>query len=342
MGKHVTIQAVAQLAGVSISSVSRVLNGSAQVSSEKRMRIEAALNQLGYRSQLILHKQTRSKLRSIGVLLQDLTSNYYTNAIMGIEHALRDTGYYPVFISGHWNPATEQDALEILLERQMTGLIVIGGHLPDRHLLTIAKQVPTVILDRSIKGLEKQCLPLNNVFGGYLATRHLIHLGHRAIAHITGDLQTSDARDRLQGYKDALAEHRIPFNPQLVVEGNFNESTGVMGTELLFNRGVTFTAIFASNDQMALGARLALFRKGIRIPEEVSLVGFDDVRGVDYMAPPLTTIKHPIYEMVQAAVTNLLEMLTYRHPRPLPEFQPSLVIRESTRMLFNLPRIEKS
>ncbi|WP_034341996.1 LacI family DNA-binding transcriptional regulator [Deinococcus misasensis] len=338
MSKKVTIETVAKLADVSISSVSRVINGSARVSREKQKRIEAALNQLGYRSQLIANEKHKSKLQCIGVLLQDLTSNYYTNAILGIEHALRKSGFYPVFISGHWDSGTEQEAIEVLLERHMAGILVIGGHLPDGHLRTLARQLPTVILDRHVKGLEKQCLTMNNVLGGYLATQHLIRLGHQHIAHITGDLRTLDARDRLQGYRQALLEADLPFNPNLVVEGNFNEPTGLMAMELLFSRGRNFTSVFVSNDQMALGVRLALFRRGIRVPEDVSLVGFDDIRGVDYMSPPLTTIKHPIYEMVQAAINHLIEMLGSTQPRQMPRFDPSLVVRESTRMLFTQTR----
>lgn len=338
MSKNVTIEDVAKLAGVSISSVSRVINNSAKVAQEKQKRIEAAIHQLGYQTQLIANRKQESKLKCIGVLLQDLTSNYYTNAIMGIEHALRNTDYYPVFISGHWNSSIEQNAIEILLERHMAGIIVIGGHLPEDHLRTLSKQIPTVIIDRRVKGLEKHCLPMDNILGGYLATQHLIRLGHRSIAHVTGDLQTTDAQDRLKGYRDALTEAYIPYNPKLVVEGNFNEQTGLMGIEQLFNRGVSFTAVFASNDQMALGVRLALFRRGIRVPEDVSMVGFDDIRGIDYMAPPLTTIKHPIYEMAQAAIMHLMEMMSFAHPLPLPVFQPTVIIRESTRMQFEMHR----
>ncbi|GGJ45104.1 LacI family DNA-binding transcriptional regulator [Deinococcus roseus] len=339
MKNNVTINAVAREAGVSISTVSRVLNGTARVAPEKQFKVENAMLKLGYRTQLVASHRTSSKLKSIGVMLQDLTSTYYTHAISGIEQALQDTGHYPVFISGHWNPATEQEALEILLDRQVAGLIVIGGYLSEDHLRTLTRQIPLVILDRLVKGLEKHCIPMNNTLGAYMATKHLLDLGHRQIAHVAGMAGNQDSIERLAGYRQALTDAGVPYDAHLVIQGDFRELSGILAVEILLSRSVQFSAIFCANDQMAYGVRLALFRKGIRVPQDISLVGFDDIAGSDYITPPLTTIKHPIYEMGFAAGKGLLKVLNQQPFPSFPDFPPSLVVRESTTMLFK-PRYQ--
>jgi LacI family transcriptional regulator len=186
-----------------------------------------------------------------------------------------------------------------------------------------------VVIGRLVGGLEDRCLRPDNVAGARAATRHLIDLGHRRIAHITGRITHQDAVDRLEGYRLALREAGIARAPELVVEGDFEESSGFQATEQLFQRGVEFTAIFAAADLMAYGARLSLFRHDLAVPEDVSLVGFDDQHLSPFAIPPLTTVRQPRLEMGQGAAAALLAALKGEPPK-LPALRVEFVPRASS------------
>ncbi len=166
--------------------------------------------------------------------------------------------------------------------------------------------------------------------GAMQATRHLISLGHRRIAFVAGPADHGDALERLEGYRQALAEANIAFDPRLVAEGDFNEASGVQAVNRLIDSGAAFTALFCANDQMAHGAYLALFRRGLRIPDDVSVVGFDDLQASSYMLPPLTTIRQSVLAMGECSARALLQMIDGQRPRIAPP-PVELVVRESTR-----------
>jgi LacI family transcriptional regulator len=173
--------------------------------------------------------------------------------------------------------------------------------------------------------LEDHCIGINNYEAARQATQYLIDMGHTAIAHLTGNQQHHDAVDRRRGYEHAIKDARLKV---MLVEGDYTESSGVLGVERLLSAPKTFTAIFAANDQMAMGARLALYRRGIRVPEDVSLIGFDNMLGSAYMTPPLTTVHQPGYEMGVAASNAILKALAGERPH-IPDFPVELLIRES-------------
>jgi LacI family transcriptional regulator len=325
----ITLDDVAREAGVSPSTVSRVLSGSARVSAKKERVVLEVVRRLGYTPNALAQGLARGQSLSVGVIIQEVSSPFYGELARGIEESLRSTPYYPVFVSGHWRTDLEHDALQVLLRQRVDALIVTGGHLPDPELHQQAKKRPLVIVSRNVKGLEANCLCIDNVQGGYLGTRHLIELGHRRIAHIRGPDNVDDAGERFEGYRQALSEAQIPFDTKLVVQGEYQERSGLMGVETLLARGVPFSAIFCANDQTAYGARLALFRRGIRVPDDVSLVGFDDVPASSYQMPPLTTVRQPGYEMGQAAGKLVLEMINKQTVQS-EVLATSLVIREST------------
>lgn len=162
----------------------------------------------------------------------------------------------------------------------------------------------------------------------YGATQHLIEAGHQQIAHIMGDSAHHDALERRAGYMQALHDAQIAYRPELVVEGNFRRQAGLLGVEMLFARGQTFSAIFAANDQMAFGARLALHRRGIRVPDDISIVGFDDQPDSAYMIPPLTTVHQPAVEMGETAAKAMLDLLDGK-PVKLSPLSTELILRES-------------
>jgi LacI family transcriptional regulator len=192
----------------------------------------------------------------------------------------------------------------------------------------VAEERPLVVVGRSIAGIERQCLRVDDVLAAQQATSYLIDLGHRRIAHIAGPATHQDGVDRREGYGRALESAGLPLDEKLIVAGDYTEQSGLLALQALFSRGVMFTAIFIANDQMAYGARLGLYRRGIRVPEDVSIVGFDDLLASAYTTPPLTTIRQPSFEMGRAAAQAMLDLLEQR-PANIPGFTTELIIRES-------------
>lgn len=204
----------------------------------------------------------------------------------------------------------------------------MSGLNPEDYLRRIAADVPLVVVGRAIARLEGQCLRVDDRHSAYEATRYLIGLGHRRIAHIAGPEFHQDALDRHAGYSQALSDAGLALDPQLIVEGDYTEHSGLLTTQALLSRAALFTAIFAANDQMAYGARLALYRHGIRVPDDVSLVEFDDQLASSYTTPPLTTVRVPTLEMGRMAAQGVLGLLD-KQRLALPTVATELVIRES-------------
>jgi LacI family transcriptional regulator len=328
MSKAITIHDIAREAGVSPSTVSRVLNGNVPVAEAKRIAVLAAIERRNYRPNIVARGLARGTTGAIGVLTQAISSQFYGEILLGIEQALRGSAYHPVFASANWQTEEEIDALELLVARQVDALIILGGLVADDYLRDLAQSIPLVMVGRSVVGLEEHCLRVDDERGAVQATRYLLDLGHRRIVHITGALSHQDARDRRAGYCRALEEAGVPIDPQLLIDGDYTELSGLLAIQALLSRGTLFTAIFSANDQMAYGARLALYRRGIRVPEDISLVGFDGLTSSDYTIPPLTTMRQPTLDMGIAAARAALDLLDERSPT-LPLLPTELNIRES-------------
>jgi LacI family transcriptional regulator len=331
MDKSITIEDIARQAGVSASTVSRVLNGTKPVAADKRALVLAAVEQLQYRPNAVARGLARGRSMTVGVLIQDIGSPFFANMVSGIEQGLDRAGYRPMLTTTHWRTDNEEDelgSLQLLLERRVDGVLVLGGHIPDADLRAVAAQVPLVMVARRVQGLERQCVYVDNRDGAYRATRYLIGLGHTRIAHIRGTAGHPDAADREEGYCRALVEAGLPVDERLIVEGQFTEQSGLAGVEELLMRGERFTAIFAANDQSAYGVMLGLFNHGYHIPSDVSLVGFDDQFLSAYTLPPLTTVHHPSIEMGRSAAEGLLRLIDGNEPL-LPHFPAELTIRKS-------------
>jgi LacI family transcriptional regulator len=328
----VTLLDVAKEAGVSPSTVSRILNGTARVDATKRAAVEKAIKKLHFKPNLFARSLKTGTTMTVGILAQDIESPFYTRAMRGVEQGLAGSGYAPIIVSGHWNAQEEAERIRLLQARRIDGLVILTGHLPDEQILEFARQQPIVVTGRHLEGPSICCHTIDHETGGYLATRHLIGLGHRRIAHIAGPLDHVDAIERHSGYVRAHQEAGLVVDPDLVVQGDFMESGGLMAMNRLLDSGHAFTAVFAANDQSAFGARVAMYRRGIRVPDDVSLVGFDDLPVAAYQTPPLTTVRQPIYEVGLFAAQSLLNMLG--HPTPVVELPPlSLTVRETTRRM---------
>lgn len=328
----VTLDMVAQAAGVSPSTVSRIINGTAVVSSLKKQAVDDAIAKLGFVPNPVARGLAGGRTFSIGVITQAIDSPFYGASLRGIEDELDPAGYSPLFVSAHWHAASEARCIEVLRSRRVDGIIVLTGRLTDQALKACAKTLPVVVTGRTLKAAGLHALNFDNYTGGLLATQHLVQLGHQRIAFIAGDPDHPDAAERLRGYRAALEAAGLPFDPELVVPGEYHEVSGLLAVERLLERKRVFTAIFAANDQMALGAALALHRHSLRVPEDVSLVGFDDLPASLYSVPPLSTIQHPAYDIGRLAAAAMLQLLAGTKPSTeVPP--PRLITRESSRRL---------
>ena len=325
----VTIADIAHTAGVSASTVSRVLSGTNKVSEVKREAVMKAVSELNYHPNMFARGLASGQSMTIGVLTQNFGSPFYDAIITGVVQGLNRTGYFPIFADGQWQPEIEVEAIQAMMRRQIDGLIVFGGFLTVERIDQLAGNIPVILVARKLAGFEENCVSIDNVAAAFMATQHLIELGHRRIAHICGRQDHPDAHDRRQGYIMALEQAGIEPDPELIIEGTFRRQSGVLAIEMLLSRRATFSAIFAANDQMAYGTRLGLYRRGIRVPEDVSLVGFDDEPAAAFMIPPLTTVRQPAVEIGLEAARVALARL--KGERTLPaQLKAELVVREST------------
>lgn len=327
--KPVTITDIAKRANVSKSTVSRVINNSTPVNEEKREAVLEAMKQLNYEPNIFAQGLASGFSRTIGVMTQNIGSPFYDSISQGVLEHLTETNYSPIFADGRWREEAGMAAAETLLGRMVDGLIIVGSAIPEEELESLKTRVPTLMVGREVEGWEKQCMFLDNEKAGFEATQHLIDLGHRRIAHIGGIKDHQDSIRRLTGYCRALEQAGITKDPDLICEGAFDGASGVAAVEKMLSNGTEFTAIFAANDMTAFGARLALYRKGIKVPEQVSIIGFDNQAETEYFTPPLTTVRQPANDMGIAAAATLLKMIA-GEDYEFPQLQTDIVVREST------------
>ena len=324
----VTILDIAKHAGVSVSTVSRVLNKTVPVARAKREAVLGAVEALGYRPNVVAQELARGRSLAVGVLPQGIWNPFYSRLLKGVEQGLRGTAFHPVYASGE-QPVEEAQAFEMLLANRVEAIILMGGQTADEKLVLLSQRVPVVAIGRNVQGLEHRCVRVENAEGGYSATRHLIDLGHRRIVHITGLSWHADSIARRQGYERALTEAGLPIDPALIIEGDWEEQSGLTAVERLLAAKTRFTAIFCGNDQIAFGAALGLFRAGRQVGRDVSIVGFDDQPSAAFSCPPLTTMRQPAVEMGMAAARAVVEELRGRG-FVQPVFRTELVLRAST------------
>lgn len=325
----VTLEMVAKAAGVSPSTVSRILNGTAVVSALKSQAVDRAISDLGFIPNPVARGLAGGRTLSIGVITQAIESPFYGMALSGIEHVLDTVGYSALYVSGHWDAKEESKCIDVLRSRRVDGIIVLSGRLSDQALKTCAKSIPVVVTGRSLNAVGLYSLNFDNFEGGRLATQHLIDLGHKQIAFIAGAPNHPDANERFRGYRAALDSANLEFDPLLAIEGDFQEESGLKAVQKLIDGQRKFTAIFAANDQMAFGAAVCLHRHGLHVPQDVALIGFDDLPMATYSVPPLSSIHESAYELGSLAASSILQLLNGTKPEgQVPP--PRLVVRESS------------
>jgi len=328
----ITILDIAKEANVSPSTVSRVLRSSAGVAIQKHTAVMQAVDKLGYKPNIFAQSLASGQSMTIGVLTQNFGTPFYDGILQGILLGMEETNYWPIFADGRWQLDIEQKSLEQLLARRVDGLILVGGQASEEALQKIADNMPLIVVARELKTLPDHCLHVDNFQAAYQVTQYLLEMGHRDIAHITASVvyheSVKDIYERLEGYQQALRDAGIEPDPDLVVKGDLQQSSGVLAMEMLLARGRSFSAIFAANDQMAFGARLAMYRRGIRVSQDISLDGFDDESSAAYMVPPLTTVRQPSVQIGRDAARTMLALIKGESPEMLL-YKAELTIRES-------------
>ena len=329
-----TVYHVAKLAGVSPSTVSRFLNRTTFVSNSKRLRIESAIKSTGYKPKFGMQQDDNRRSMTIGALIQHPDSPYTCTIVNDLEKTLIKKGYSLIMASGHWQRKLCTHALEYLIKSNVDGIIIITGSLDTEVIINTSQKMPIVTVGYDVKGDNICSLNLDNVMGGYIATRHLLQLGHQNIAHIKGITGQPDTLARFEGYKKAHAEFELKVNPKLLKQGDFSMDVGYEKTIELIDAKVYFSAIFAANDLTAYGAIKALTDRGLRVPEDVSVIGFDDLPTSKYFTPALTTLRQPIEEIgtiCAYSIHNSVVNGDYKAKMPPID----LVVRQSTMSRFH-------
>lgn len=326
-----TIYQVAERAGVSLSTVSRVLNGKASVNKVLRERVEKAVEELNYRPNSVARSLANSRTDSIGVLVPELNAPFFGDLMQAVESTLRAADKHVIITVGRNCLETEKDAVEFLISRNCDALIMHAEALSDEYLLELNQsKLPIALVNRQVEGLSEACTTLDNEKGGYLATRHLLELGHKNIAYISGPIEKRDAKLRLEGHNRALSEAGVSANSELIFEGNYTEEDGKLGLLELMARDQPFTALVCANDWMASGAISCARDLGMSLPHDLSIVGFDDVVFAHHVFPRLTTISNPVANMAEMSAKYILNKVYGQANDVKLSFEPTLILREST------------
>lgn len=326
-----TIYKVAEYAGVSLSTVSRVLNGRKTVNPELREKVEKAVKDLNYRPSSVARSLATNRTDSIGVLVSELDTPFFGEMMQAIEATLRKASKHVIITVGHNDQEQETDAIEFLISRNCDALIMHSEGMTDAQIVDIGRdRLPISVINRFVEGIDENCcFGLDNKLGGMMATQHLIEKGHQSIAYISGPARKVDAMERLAGHKNALQNANLDIVPDLIYEGNYKEQNGIDGLQQLLSTGKSFTGLVCANDWMASGAMTCARDMGIRLPEDLSIVGFDDIVFAHHVYPKLTTISNPVYKMGEMAAKSILNRLYGEKNELKTLYSPVLIERDS-------------
>jgi LacI family transcriptional regulator len=305
-----TIRDVAARAGVSMSTVSHVINQTRHVSDAKREQVLLAMRDLGYRPNSLARSLRRNRSLAVGVIVPDCSNPFFAAITRGIEDSCFDLGYTVTICSTDENQEKEQIYVTSLIERQVDGVIMVVAQSKHEHAtLLLESRIPTVVVDRDLPGLDVDAVLIDNYRGGYLAGEHLAAMGYRRPACIAGPYYSIPVQDRVRGYCDALRERGFDPADCVVEAGNFHFQGGRQAFEQLIAQHPDIDAVFACNDRLAVGAMRSAFERSYAIPQQLGIVGFDDIDLAAYTTPALTTLAQPTYVMGQQAVSLLLQRI---------------------------------
>ncbi len=304
-----TIRDVARLAGVSLATVSKIINNKGRVSPKLQQRVLRAMESLDYHPNQVARSLKVRHTKTIGMVIPDVTNPFFTAVIRGVENEARSQGYSLILCDSEEDPALEQSNLNTLFARRVDGVLLAPTSPYVAQDRVTRRRFPLVFFDRVSPGFTGSAVVTDNRGAAYDAARHLIGLGHRRLAIITGRLNLSNGLDRLEGFRDALQQTGLPLHDAYLQRGDFQLESGYCCTLKLFRLPVPPTAIFCCNNQMTLGLMRALGELGVHCPGRVSVLGFDDFEWAANFSPRLTTVAQPALEMGKQAVQMLLRKI---------------------------------
>ncbi|MDW8844878.1 ribose operon transcriptional repressor RbsR [Erwinia sp. MMLR14_017] len=306
-----TMKDVARLAGVSTSTVSHVINNNRFVSEAVREKITSAISQLNYAPSALARSLKINQTRTIGMLLTASSNPFYAEVVRGVERSCYERGYSLVLCNTDGDENRMNRSLETLLQKRVDGLLIMctESHIPSAEILNRYPSIPSVMMDWSPFEGGSDIIQDNSLLGGEMATRYLIARGYTRIACIAGPQDKTPARLRLEGFQQAMAHAGLPLPPDYIVNGDFEFQGGYNAMNQLLALNPLPEAVFTSNDAMAVGVYHALFQAGLSVPQDIAVIGYDDIELARYMTPPLTTIHQPKDELGELAIDTLLHRL---------------------------------
>jgi LacI family transcriptional regulator len=347
MMKRITIKDVARAANVSHTTVSRALNDRARIRPETKEKILSIATQLNYRPDFIAKSLVMKRTRTLGLVITTIVNPFYTELSHGIETTARDLGYNIILCCTHSDLSMEKQYIDMLQSRGVDGIILTCAHMDDPNIGKLAEEhFPIVLVNRRtyhpLVQERVDYVGVDNVLGGFLAVEHLVRLGHRRVGVIGGSSESSVGFERLDGGKKALAAHGLEPIHDYFLDGNFLKESGYQGGRQFLRMAQPPTAIFATNDYMALGAYQAIVEEGVKIPEEIALIGFNNIEFTATKGVELTTIGQKKYEMGALAVKTLVEKIEGEITPSRKEvfLKPELIIRKTCGFYLKGYRIE--
>lgn len=332
---RITMDEIAKLAGVSKATVSRVLNDSeCGVGEQTRVRVKKIAEELGYSVEQTEKKKNVSFTRYIALILPDITNPFFADLAKSVENSLRRKGYSLVLANTDFSEDNEAAQIRELMVKRLEGILLVpsGIRAREEHDLPRRYQIPMVLVDRKLEGISD--IPgvySNNEYASVISCEHLIRKGARDIVFISGPLNVSTSMERFEGYKAVLAQHSIPFRPEMCRHGSYTVESGYNAVLELERSGISYSAILAANDLMALGALKAVREFGYRVPEDVQIIGFDNIEFSQYCEPSLSTMQQPTFDMGAKAVELLTGIIEKRDPVQPERLIPKLLMRKTAR-----------
>ena len=326
------IHDVAKRANVSIATVSRVLNASDhKVSAESTRKVLEAVEELDYRPNALARALQMNKTMTVGVIIPDISNHYYAEIVRGIQHVADSTGYNIIL----QNTERKQDrivkSIYLLREKVVDGIIFSGGAIDGYRPLSALKELRDRVVVIGRHDVNFPAIMVDNILGASLAVQHLIDLGHQRIGFLGWSGNSTTAIDRLKGYTSALAQNSCTYDPSLVLEGNLTPESGYKLTKKLLSGANRPTAIFAGNDQMAFGVIYAAIEMGLNVPDDLAVIGFDNIPLSSFFVPPLSTIEIPMFSLGTNSMKTLINLMTGRETTRLNLHETKLIVRRSTK-----------
>ena len=332
---RITMDEIAKLAGVSKATVSRVLNDSeCGVGEQTRVRVKKIAEELGYSVEQTEKKKNVSFTRYIALILPDITNPFFADLAKSVEQSLRRKCYSLVLANTDLSEDNEAAQIRELMVKHLEGILLVpsGIRAREEHDLPRRYQIPMVLLDRKLEGISDILgVYSNNEYASVISCEHLIRKGARDIVFISGPLNVSTSIERFEGYKAVLAQHSIPFRPEMCRHGSYTVESGYNAVLELERSGISYSTILAANDLMALGALKAVREFGYRVPEDVQIIGFDNIEFSQYCEPSLSTMQQPTFDMGAKAVELLTGIIEKRDPVQPERLIPKLLMRKTTR-----------